>query len=426
MKKIKITLLVLLSAVCALCLFAGCSGGLNTRTGIKVTYDLCGGKYKNSSAPIVVYYRFPENVKHYIKSLPVAENSNAKVEYVGNNFDGWYTDKDYKNVWNFETDEVVGEELTLYAKWSPKIEYNYAVGYKDENEEFVTVATVKTYVSWTFAQSESSIMNLSDQREGYTFLKKLTLDADDEAKYFENGKIKESTENVLIKVYAEYMKGEYFIISSREDFDDIDDYAYKGKTILLMNDIDCGGDDLTTEFIDMFNLMDGVPKYYGLTSYDPENKGVTYKISNFTVERNNTNYDSETGTLTASLFGDICGGEDENGKVIVNIENVAFDNVSILVDPWFLNIKNIEYSLFARELKDVSIKNVKASISFVIDTLRKNDGHTFLEADGKYFTSQENASVVGCDFGEFKYYVTEMTGDGKEVFVPSDMEGNKL
>ena len=119
-------------------------------------------------------------------------------------------------------------------------------------------------------------------------------------------------------------------------------------------------------------------------------------------------------------------GEDENGKVIVNIENVAFDNVSILVDPWFLNIKNIEYSLFARELKDVSIKNVKASISFVIDTLRKNDGHTFLEAEGKYFTSQENASVVGCDFGEFKYYVTEMTGDGKEVLVPSDMEGNKL
>ena len=38
-------------------------------------------------------------------------------EREGYTFEGWYKDKDYTNVWDFETDKVL-KDTVLYAKWN--------------------------------------------------------------------------------------------------------------------------------------------------------------------------------------------------------------------------------------------------------------------------------------------------------------------
>ncbi len=48
-------------------------------------------------------------------------------------FDGWYTDKNFTKLWNFDTDTVEGD-MTLYAKWSVEVIVDEETGADSEDE----------------------------------------------------------------------------------------------------------------------------------------------------------------------------------------------------------------------------------------------------------------------------------------------------
>lgn len=417
MKKLKIIGIMLVFLLCSACAFVGCKGASREQSGIKVTYELCGGEYKNSKRAIVVYYRFPDSAKKLIRELPVegAGKSTEKVSYAGYNFDGWYTEysengeeKTYSDKWDFDVNEVTADGITLYAKWLPKTEYFYEIGYMD-GQEFVKVDSVQTYSSWKVGQSLEDIYSAANSREGYTFIKESNEDdfvnsiiERNESCFNENGEITSSNgDSVNIRVVVKYVKGNYFVVSSLKNLkEDIKANASKGKTILLTSDIDCGGEDLTGVFRNMFGKADASKlKYNGITSYDDDGSDKVYSISNFLI-----NIKGKVGDtfVTASIFDKIPFPESaENG---VSITNVAFDNVKINVDAGFSGIKNVYLSGLADTLDNVTIKNVRTNIEVDVDKSR-NPNVTVSDAAYGYY--QDSTGDVHCDEDSCKFEVKE-------------------
>lgn len=54
-------------------------------------------------------------------------------------FEGWYKDREGSEHWNFETDTMPGNDLTLYAKWTP---ITHTVIFQDSEGEAIDKQTV--------------------------------------------------------------------------------------------------------------------------------------------------------------------------------------------------------------------------------------------------------------------------------------------
>ncbi|MDR5658819.1 leucine-rich repeat protein [Serpentinicella sp. ANB-PHB4] len=76
----------------------------------------------------------------------------------GYNFDGWYKDSGFTTPWNFESDQVPSEDITLYAKWQIK---EYTVTFKDFDGTEVKSEIV---LRGSTATAPTDLI-----REGYTF-----------------------------------------------------------------------------------------------------------------------------------------------------------------------------------------------------------------------------------------------------------------
>lgn len=401
MKKIRILSILFLIVASALCCFVGCGSTEGKYDGIEVVYNLCGGKYKNGEDKVSVYYSFPNGAKKLIKGLPVAKNSTDKPVNTGYTLDGWYKDENYTDEWNFDVDEVSEAGVTLYAKWKPLVEYIYDIGYLNNDGSFVSLTAVEAYTSWTFEQSLSDVRDAANgAREGYTFVGKLTVDEADHEKYFdEEGKLKVSSEDVAVKVYAEYIEGNYLIVSSADDLLKSDgalnktENKFKGKTVLLMNDIDCGGKNSGNYIREMFAAKsdsDPTPKYAGITSYDPEGTGVKYSIKNFSVNCSSEGMLKQP--VTASIFTAI---EGENGKEI-KISDVNFTDVTVNVDAGNTNTTAIYVSSFAGTLKHAEITGVTVEVKVNVTRLRS--GMPFYKAENDYAREAEAVTESGNSF----------------------------
>lgn len=393
MKKIKLFGILLLTCLCAACVFAGCGNSGNM--GIKVTYKLCGGTFLNGEDKVEVYYKFPEGVTRRIRPLPVNDDSQAEVERLGYILSGWYTDEDYTSEWNFDYDTIGDEGVTLYAKWEKEVEYLYSVGYRDkETGEFVGVAAIEASRYLTFKDSLDKLIKAADKRDGYTLItNSLRLDEKDKASYFnEKGLIKESETNVLIKVYADYIEGNYLLLYEASDFKKLSDAEYKGKgkTLLLMNDIDLGGASLTDGFRNAFATGNNVtPNFCGIHSYDPENQGVVYAIKNFAVTCEKVGQIRES--ITASVFVEIAGSD--NNKVKIN--NVRFENAVVNVDVGNEMIASVYVSAFADKIRNAEISNVTITSKVIMSANREN---YFYKAEKDFARELENVATEGCEF----------------------------
>jgi len=74
-------------------------------------------------------------------------------------FGGWFTDREFNNIWNFATN-LVEKNITLYAKWVKK-DVMFTVTFIDDGNVFDTISVV--YGS----KLPDSYMNIT--KEGYTF-----------------------------------------------------------------------------------------------------------------------------------------------------------------------------------------------------------------------------------------------------------------
>ena len=402
MKKFKLLTILFLVAVCALSLFAfsSCSDG-KKYDGIKVTYNLNGGKYKNSERDVIVYYNYPEGARHLIRALPVGDKDSAKVEKLGFNLVGWSMDVKGNEPWDFENDMVGDEGVTLYAMWTAKVEYLYSIGYMNGNE-FVEVNSAIAQPSTSFEFSLDDIISAADTRDGYTLLyNNIKCDKTDYDTYFdENGNLKESTTNVTIRVYAEYIKGDYHLLYSYDDLGTLgsSENKLKGKTLLLMNDIDCKGKTLTENFRSAFATdKNGTPNYLGIHSYDPEGKGVKYSISNFAIKCTYT--DKKIAPVTASIFADIGASGEQSAENTVKISGVNFTDVIINADVGNDSLSGLYVSSFADNIFNAEITNVSVSVKVIVSTQRGSEEEPFFyEAEHIYAREIENVKIDGCDF----------------------------
>ena len=109
-------LLVLMAVLCV-----GCSASKNYDGKTKVVFELEGGTYQNCVRPIVHYYDFEDGTQNLIVEPSVL--SNAEITKSGYHIEGWYQTKTqegdevvYSDKWDFATDKVDENGITLYAK----------------------------------------------------------------------------------------------------------------------------------------------------------------------------------------------------------------------------------------------------------------------------------------------------------------------
>ena len=316
-----ILVLCLLAALIMALAAAGCAENTENDSRIKVVYELEGGKYLNSELPIVVYYNFGDKGEtHRIREL--TEVTAESLTRAGYTFGGWYRQKSgdgdeavYSEMWNFETDLIGKEGVTLYAKWQPNIEYKYSMYYRD-GDELVFYKSEILYKGEQFDNDKA-------KRTGYTVLACYDENFDPWDYSFEN-------DVGDVKVIVDYIEGEYKLVGSYAELK-----SSVTKNIYLTADIDCGGED--------FNFGD----YSGKTL-----KGNGYTISNFALGGDQTLKTDPFGNQNAlliSLFGSM--------KNTV-IEDVNFKDVKITVSARLQKTRKVYVSPIAIMAENCKISGV--------------------------------------------------------------------
>lgn len=318
----------------------GCTNDeINYDDYIQVVYELEGGSYKNSLNPIKqLYKKQPDSTPTLI--FDPSTLSNQSVTYEKHIFDGWYKNRDeidgkviYSNKWDFATDTVDNNGITLYAKWNSIYKYTFKLCYEDDNKELQELGTYQVSDGEAF----SDYRNFSNKRIGYTATGRFfTTDGNlIEGDYKHPG----GEADLQIVIIAEYIKGSYKVCRTKSDVK-----SARNSNIYLANDIDMEGEKI--------NFKD----------YNKIFNGNGYKISNFTIS-----YDAGKSGLQQDL-------QDENKRSLyislfgntsnAVIENVTFENVSIEVNTTYSLTYKIYVSAIAKNLSNTKIDNVNFTGTF--------------------------------------------------------------
>lgn len=328
MKKRYFVIFLLLLSI-AFCLSA-CDDTNHYDGQAKVTFDLVGGEYKNCTLPVVHYYKLQEGETCKIKEL--AELSRGDLIRSGYELDGWYKtlnkDGTYADKWSFESDTIDSNGVTLYAKWKKPYKYTYQFCYNDEifNDEVILG-------SFTVDEGETCQLALADiqfanARDGYTMVDYRDKDGNlwDESFVHPGGE-----GDLAVKVYVDYVKGDYAVVKEAGDF-------VAGKDIYLARDIDMKGRKFSLSFFTKGKF-----------------EGNNHTISNFeidyTTNRNDlVSFDNSDNNIVIGLFG------------LLNeatIRNVTFENVKVDVNTSFGQINNIYVAPLSGSIIKSTIDNVK-------------------------------------------------------------------
>ena len=372
---------------------------LNDQKGynVSVKYDANGGLFTDNTTVIMDSYNISDMAINSqgqveIALLPPDDQGRGTDAFAprknGYFLAGWYTQRTatnnedgtisytYGGKWNFEKDVLALDpdgdyhaaepELTLYASWIPLFEvqiFDLASG-----EQISTMAfdpTVENEILLpTWDESTGAVkMNGFPEREGFTF---------NGAYYDELGENPVTTENLehpgmideeygsgcftSMKLYVDYMEGEWYNIYSAEQF--AENASLKGNYILHA-DLDF------TDEIWPTTLM------YGNFTGTIEGNG--YTIKNIDLRQTNNK------KVNAGLFGNLT----ENAK----LNNVNFENISFTIESGTL-MTGTSFGLFAGTISDgATLENVAVANSTLnIDS-------------GCYFGSDDYSIGLICGMG---------------------------
>lgn len=338
---------------------------LDKETAVKVVFNFEGGKYQNSTAPLVYYYAFKPGTANLIKN-PAAEDeadkfNSSKVTREDHYFDGWFRTKievaegvfEYENEWDFKKDRVTDEGVTLYAKWERLIHYTYGVYYiNDAGEEVRLGNPYKVNEGDKF----DDYLKHASRRPGYTAVGFVDADGNPWDPDFTHPGGEVSTE---IKVYVLFERGEFVEVRTAAEL--VRNYS---RDIRLMNDIDMS--DLLTE---EEKAAGKIAEFGGFFDYTKILDGNGYTISNFKLTYNQTRddlirYDDdlEDFTLGISLFGRTNGAE---------VRNVNFENVTVEVDANNDSIRHIILAPLCVKATNSKFTNVTLNATFTLTRLPK-------------------------------------------------------
>lgn len=392
-RKIAVIFLLLITTLCA-AVGCGGGGGRDLEAMVKVVYCLEGGEYRNCTAPIVMYYGFEEGTENRIKN-PAAQNSadrlnpRADVKRDGYELNGWFRTKTgegenatYSDEWNFETDKVTADGVTLYAMWTPKIEYRFDVCYWDDDGQKVVIDgyTVKA------GDKFNDKFDYRNNRPGYTALEGY-YDKDgnpwDEDFVHPGGET-----STTIDVFVKYEKGEFVRVSTAEEL-----IANRTKDIMLVADIDLNGAD-----------------FRGFGDYKKIFRGNGHTISNFNLKYDAGSYvdDNDLGEegyqLCISLFGRMDGA---------TVQDVTFENFTIDIKITYSKLKKVIVAPFCVKATDSTVQNVTVKPVYTFTELKyldRDDSDQFaLVTDALYYFER------GSTFENTHVDVTDLTAGSDEA-----------
>ena len=372
----------LLVCLCFICLFAalvGCSDNTRDFDGrVKVIYYLEGGVYQNCEQPVIQYYDFDGDGGHQIVDLTTL--SGQKIIRSGYTLEGWYTKKtgegsnvSYENKWDFTTDKVGADGVTLYAKWKKDVLYTYEICYRDETDG--SVHSLGSYeVSEGDKFNDYYASYFGNGRYGYTSLGSL-YDENDEpwnADFTHPG----GETDTAIRVFLHYIEGDYVLVDSVRQLT-----ANKDKNLYFTSDIDFDGED-----------------FYGFGDYTGVIKGNGFTVKNFNLSYDNSkngllsdpDLTSEGSLLGISLFKSL------NGATVTDI---TFSDFTVDIKAGYPGTKAIIVAPLALKMQgsiltNVAITGVTVTCTQLPQGLDKESALTVLTDRAVCFTPDGDASVT--------------------------------
>ena len=345
----------------------------------------CGQRGRDLSGKVIVTFQFnggtlaastnfTGSIKHaydpgsYVIDVSSYQNySFYRSNYV---FEGWFKDEGCTDEWDFQKDRVT-HDLTLYAKWVPDIRYTYGVYMAVEGQEPVLLGSYRVEQGDKFDDKTNYCDKVRDYQRtflgGYYSDETLNQPWDDN---FVHPGGEQSTE---VKVYVDSTEGLWRFVTN---YDELRSAMSSTDGVWLMNDIDCGGNEL----------------YY--SSFNKALEGNNFKIKNFTVPIANP---LPTYTLRYSIFGTL-GAK-------TSIRNVTFENVRFVLED-SRESDELRIAGLAQSVQNgAAIQNVHVYGTFV-----NNLGKSKIETDNQSIRDQF-ARLSFDDYDESKVTVQDFSAE---------------
>lgn len=343
---------------------AGCEDDDPYAGQVKVTFNLEGGKYHESGLSFINYYKYEEGEKHYIYDpQELSEKPVTKESY---SFGGWYQTKEevdgkvvYSNRWDFDNDEVQGDELVLYAKWN---RFTYVVGYKDDFNNFIELGTYYVDEGEKFRDIKKFT-----NRNGYTLI---SYENEDGSSFDINTFTHPGDALERVVIVCNYIKGIFSVVNTAAELT-----KNKGNNIYLNADIDMKGASLNFGDYSKIFLGNGHTISNAVISYSPQKNDL---ITDFT--------DPNEKSLVISLFGQT------NGAII---QDLNFENISVDVKTLLSTTYRIYLAPFAVKLTNTTIKNVSFKGTFTVSQIPSEMGEDgLIVVDDKVYYVKDDNSVI--------------------------------
>lgn len=335
-KKLLVAIVIVLIVLSAG--LVACSKNTKKATGVKITYVLEGGIYRESSNPISHYYDFADGTENLIVDPSVVAkrgDDGDPITRAGYVLEGWYRTKTegedgtvYSDKWDFATDKVTTDGVTLYAHWVKPVEFTYNVCYIDE-----ATGVKKVLGSYIVGEGDkfSDFKEYAENRTGYTWVACKDKDGNP---WDENFAHPGGEESLAIDVYFEYVRGMYTKVSTAEG---LIAAVSENKNVMLTADIDMNGKTLA------------FPVSYAKKFY-----GGGHTISNFVAKANVsksdlTSFNEESNCSLNGIFGRLNGAQ---------ITDVTFKDVTLEINAILSQIQYVYVAPLAVDAKDAVLKNV--------------------------------------------------------------------
>jgi uncharacterized repeat protein (TIGR02543 family) len=352
---------IIIFSLIILCVLSvtGCNKESQEPEGVKVVYELNGGIFQNCTLPIKQYYQFGENDKRLIKSPETL--SKTSILKSGYTLEGWYIDSNLTKKWNFDTDVVPLEGITLYAKWNKNVKYTYNVCYYENGE----VKVLGTYEAKE-GESFDDWRNFADDRKNYTPLCYVDEKGEPWDKTYKHPG---GETDLAVNVFVEYIEGEFELVSTAKELKNA-----RTKNIYLLNDIDLEGE------------------VFSFSNYSKTFKGNGFTIKNFKVSivGNKTSgvddhIDSSIKAVYGSLFGNLSNAI---------ITDVTFENVEFVIDIGYDLISKVYVSPLCINMTNSSVSNVTINYFYSCSKLPNDfDMNNLIITNEDYLITKEQSSV---------------------------------
>lgn len=371
-------LLIIICFICLLSALVACSDdSRDFDDRVKVIYHLEGGVYQNCEQPVIQYYDFDGDAGHLIVDL--TSLSGQHIIRSGYTLEGWYTKKtgegdnvSYEDKWDFATDKVTSDGVTLYAKWKKNVLYTYEICYRDETDQSVhSLGSYEVNEGDKFNDYYASYFG--NKRYGYTALNGLYDEsgAPWDASFTHPG----GDVDTSVRVFLKYIEGDYVLVDSPRQL-----LANKTKNLYLTGDVDFEG-----------------AEFSGFGDYTGTIVGNGYTVKNFCLSYDksknglisDTDLLSDGGLLGISLFRSLKGA---------TVTDITFSDFTIDIEAGYPGTKMILVAPIALKaegstLSGVTVTNATVTCSQLPAGFDKGSALIVLTDEAVYFIADADTST---------------------------------